>query len=344
MLALLLLSQLLLPFPSLGGTLMSQVQQTARLYWIDAEIRAHRYPNATRVARHFEVTPRTAFADVRHLRDDLHAPGRTHRDRGWYYTDPTYMLPFLALSEPEALSLRRSLRVAEEYLSETEAETVGMLLERLAPQLGQDDAAESLSGAIHLAPQIVVDAKLLQACRQAVRDRQRLWFRYWSAHKDEITERPINPYRMHYFRGEPHLIAWSETDDSVRQFFLPRVLDWHLIGEECAFVVRPDFDIDAYLRRALGAQHGEESIALRVRFSPYQSRWIRERRYHNSQHNEEQTDGGLIVTMQVSGHDEVCRWLQSFGAEVEVLEPDALRSAMAETAQKMLKIYATDRK
>ena len=67
---------------------MSQVQQTARLYWIDAEIRACRYPNAHKVAAHFEVTPRTAFADFRHLRDDLHAPVRTRRGQGWYYSDP----------------------------------------------------------------------------------------------------------------------------------------------------------------------------------------------------------------------------------------------------------------
>jgi predicted DNA-binding transcriptional regulator YafY len=318
---------------------MSQVQQTARLYWIDAEIRANRYPNAAKVAANFEVTPRTAFADFRHLRDDLHAPVRTRRGQGWYYTDPTYMLPFLALSEPEAQSLRRSLRVAEEYLSETEAHVVGLLLERLAPQLGPDDAAESLSGAIHLAPLVAVEEALLQACRQAVRQRQRLWLRYWGAHKDQETERTVNPYRVHYFRGEPHLIAWSESDDDVRQFFLLRVREWRLVGEERAFVPRPDFDIDAYLRRALGAQHGEEPLDLRVRFSPYQKRWIRERRYHASQQNEEQADGSLIVTMRVSGRDEVRRWLQGFGAEVEVLEPDTLRAEMVAAVKKMLKIY-----
>ena len=323
---------------------MSQVQQTARLYWIDAEIQAGRFPNARKVAAHFEVTPRTAFADYRHLRDDLHAPVCSRRGQGWYYTDPTYMLPFLALSEPEAHSLRLSLWVAEEYLSDTEAEVVGLLLERLAPHLTKDDPAESLSGAIHLAPTVVVDAHLLQACRQAVRQRQKLWLRYWGAHKDQETERVVNPYRVHYFRGEPHLIAWSEADNDARQFFLPRVRAWRLEGEERAFAQHPHFDIDAYLRRALGAQHGEEAMSLRVRFSPYQARWIRERRYHASQCNEEQTDGGLIVTMQVSGREEVRRWLQGFGAEVDVLEPDTLRAEMKETAKKMLKIYGVPEK
>ena len=249
------------------------------------------------------------------------------------------MLPFLALSEPEAQSLRRSLRVAEEYLSEGEAQVVGLLLERLAPQLGPDDAVESLSGAIHLSSAVAVDAQLLRACRQAVRQRQRLWLRYWGAHKDQETERTVHPYRVHYFRGEPHLIAWSEADDDVRQFFLPRVREWRLVGEERAFALRPDFDIDAYLRRALGAQHGEEPLHLRVRFSPYQARWIRERRYHASQQNEEQPDGSLIVTMHVSGRNEVRRWLQGFGAEVEVLEPDTLRAEMAAAVKKMLNIY-----
>ena len=78
---------------------------------------------------------------------------------------------------------------------------------------------------------------------------------------------------------------------------------------------------------------------VRIRFSPYQARWIRERRYHESQVNEEQPDGGLIVTLRVAGTEEVRRWALGYGAEAEVLEPASLRAALAEEAKKLAKIY-----
>ncbi len=323
---------------------MSLSQQLKRIYWIDAEIRAGRYPNPEKVAAKFEVATRTAKEDMRRLRDDLEAPVKAKRGYGWYYTDPSFMLPFLALSESEARSLNLSLRVAEEYMSAAEAQMVGLLLERLASQLGPADATVSLSGAIHLDPMVPVNAELLRDCQRAVRERQRLWLRYWGAHKDQETERVVHPYRVHFYRGEPHLIAWSEADDDVRQFFLPRVREWRMEGEERAFVQRPEFDIDAYLKQGLGTQHGEKPIALRLRFSPYQARWIRERRYHASQQSEEQPDGGLIVTMEVSGRDEIRRWVQGFGPEVEVLEPEDLRAEVAAAAKKTVEIYTEPRK
>ena len=35
---------------------------------------------------------------------------------------------------------------------------------------------------------------------------------------------------------------------------------------------------------------------VRIRFTPYQSRWIRERQYHSSQTLEELPDGGVLMT------------------------------------------------
>ena len=74
-------------------------------------------------------------------------------------------------------------------------------------------------------------------------------------------------------------------------------------------------------------------------FSPYQARWIRERRYHPSQQTEEFPDGSLLVSMEVAGTEEVRRWLLGYGAEVEVLEPASLRAEIRTELQKLLAIY-----
>ncbi|MHB0886747.1 MAG: hypothetical protein ACYC41_12790, partial [Bacillota bacterium] len=65
-----------------------------RLQWIDAEIRAGRYPNARALAERFEISRRQALRDLEYLRDSLGAPlvySATHR--GFQYADQAYVLP-----------------------------------------------------------------------------------------------------------------------------------------------------------------------------------------------------------------------------------------------------------
>jgi predicted DNA-binding transcriptional regulator YafY len=319
------------------------MSQTERIFWIDAEIRAGRCPDAEAVARRFEVSRRTAFKDRDYLLYRLHAPlVYDRRRRGWTYSDPTYLLPFLALSDTEAAALRRSLLAAEEYLSPADADAVRLVAERLAGYLPEDaSGGERVRGSIRLLQH--VPSELHDACVRAVERRHRLRLAYYSVRRDEVNERVVRPYDLLNWRGEPHLIAWCEWRREVRQFFLGRVRQFQLLEPEAAFARDPGFDVDGYLARGLDLAHGEEVVTIRARFTPYQARWIRERRYHPSQEVEELPDGGLLLTLRVAGTEEARRWLLGYGGEVEALEPESLRREMAEAAKKLARIYGPAR-
>lgn len=327
------------PYPTRTPT--RTPSQMARLYWIDAQIRAGRYPNAQTVAAYFQITPRAAYKDRLCLRNELGAPLETDELRGgWYYSDPTYLLPFLALPERQATALRRSLLAAQEYLDPSAAEAVGLLLEHLAAYLpAPSPEYELVRGALLPSAQFQVPGDLLNACRTANRNRQRLWLRYYSAHRDAETKRVVQPYYLLHFRGEAYLIAWCEWRQAFRDFLLGRVREWRLLPGDCAFVRCPEFDIDAYLRQGLSLQRGQELLTVRARFSAYQARWIRERQVHVSQQIEELPEGGLILTVEVAGTEEVKRWLLGYGAHVEVLEPASLREEIRAEIEMLQKKY-----
>lgn len=316
------------------------MSQTERLYWIDDQIRSRRYPNALAVHAHFGVSIRTAYADRNYLLERLHAPLVCNRERGgWEYTSDTYLLPFLALSGPEAAALRRSFLAAREYLGPDDAEPVRLLFERLAPYVPRRPDLESVGGSIRLTESAGETEVLLSDCRRAVRNRHRLQLRYYSAHRGEENERVIQPYHLHNFRGEHHVIAWCEWRQEFRQFLLGRIRQAQVLEPEAAFVRDPSFNVDAYLAKGLGVHHGEPLTIVRVRFSAYQARWIRERHYHNSQQIEEQPDGSLVVTLCVAGTEEIKRWVLGYGAHAEVLEPTTLRAQIGQELKKLVKIY-----
>lgn len=323
------------------------MSQLERLYWIDSQIRSRQFPNADTVVQQFGVSRRTAFADRDCLKESLHAPLAFDTQRGgWTYTDPSYVLPLLTLTAQEASSLHRTLLAAQEYLGAAEAEPLRLLRERLAvylPSLRPNPISphESVQGAVHPACGLSTAQDLLQACHQAIQERQRLRLLYHSVGRDAVQERTVQPYHLLNWRGEDYLIAWCEWRKDWRQFFLGRVREWSLLATSHAFTPHPDFDVAAYLGRGLDLMHGPEMVRVQVRFSAYQARWVRERRYHESQETQELVDGSLLLTLRVAGTAEVRRWLLGYGAEVEVLEPTILREEMATEAKKVAKLYGT---
>ncbi len=320
------------------------MSQTERLYWIDSQIRSKAYPNADTVAARFEVSTRTAYADRDYLKERLHAPLCFDRRRGgWAYSDQTYALPLLALTSHEAAALQRTLLTAREYLGALEAEPVRMLAERLAlylPEMRQTAGEESVSGAMQLSGNVSTPAALLQDCREAIHTRRRMHLLYYSAGRDALWDRVVRPYHLRNHCGEEYLVAWCERRQDWRLFFLGRVREWHVQGPDNAFVPDPAFDAEAYFKQGLALRHGEEVVQVTVQFTPYQARWIRERCYHPTQQTADLPGGGLRLTLRVAGTFEVKRWLLGYGAEVEVLEPAALRAEIAADTKKLAQLYA----
>ncbi len=72
-----------------------------------------------------------------------------------------------------------------------------------------------------------------------------------------------------------------------------------------------------------------EPQEVKIRFSPSQAPYTRERTWHPSQQIETERDGSIILTLNVADLGEVKRWLIGFGAEASVLTPGTLRMEVA---------------
>ena len=145
------------------------MSQMERICWIDAEIRAGHLPNASRVSEEFEVLRRTAYVDRNYLISRLGAPLATDPSgRGWIYTEPSFMLPFLVLSQREAGVLRRTFLSARRYLAPTDADAVACIAERLQPFMAPALSAghEQVRGSVQLSR--LQSPELAAACEQAV--------------------------------------------------------------------------------------------------------------------------------------------------------------------------------
>ena len=82
------------------------VSNLHRIQWIDAMIRAGRYPNGRTIADKFEISHRQAARDIEYLRDSMGAPlVYSARENGYYYDDDTFVLPAQVISDEERHAL-----------------------------------------------------------------------------------------------------------------------------------------------------------------------------------------------------------------------------------------------
>ncbi|RDI95458.1 WYL domain-containing transcriptional regulator [Meiothermus sp. QL-1] len=129
---------------------------------------------------------------------------------------------------------------------------------------------------------------------------------------------------------------------ALRTYKLSRMRRLRLVGEPGAYTIPKDFDPRAYLSNAWGVvgSSGGQPVEVRLLFRPEAAYRIEEGGYPNLRIHHKHPDGRLEVVI-TAGTDsqnfplELLSWVQSWGARVEVLEPENLRQRWLQEAQQI---------
>ena len=97
------------------------------------------------------------------------------------------------------------------------------------------------------------------------------------------------------------------------------------------YQIPDDFDPDRWLAHSWGIWSSDTTATaeVRLRFEASVAPRVREAVWHRSQRLTELSDGRLELSVTVAGIVEIRPWILSWGDGVEVIEPPALRDAVA---------------
>ena len=321
---------------------MSQRQQLERIMEIDRRIRDGEYPNPNQLAKDFEVSRRVIFVDRDFMINRLGAPIEYDRSRGgWFYADETWVLPGIIVTQGELLAFFLSVEVAKRYLGTGLEETLRAAVEKLSKNVKGAITVDLDTLRSHYsfsAPTLLtVNEQALFDLHHAIADSKKVWMRYYTASRDEHTERTIHPYHLANIRGDWYLIAYDELRKEIRNFSVARIEEWKLLKEK--FKRNPEFSVAKYMGAAFQAERGKETVDVVIRFAPQAARYVREKHWHDSQQVVEQDDGGLILKLNTSGLGEVKRWVLQYGGDAEVIAPAKLREEIIKETKSMTKKY-----
>ncbi len=314
---------------------------------IDKAIRSGRCPNVSSLARELGVSPRTISRDLQAMRQEpIYAPIVYDANRnGYQYASPRYQLPSLIeYSEGEVMAMFLALHLLEAYEGTPLQEPLRALIHKLPIQFA-DKVSSDFSLMVR---QVSFDVEPLRGdpaqvkrwfelLHTAARTGRRVHMRYFSASSGSVTERDLDPYQLHHSQGAWYVIGYCHLRKEVRTFALDRILA--LQETRHGFEMPADFDIRSYLSHTWRLEHGQTLQRVSVRFDPEQAVYMRDRRWHPTQTEEQLPDGSLVLHFEVTGLGEVERWVRQFGHHAEVLEPEALRVSLAEEAARVAELY-----
>ena len=310
-----------------------------RMKAIDQALRAGRWPTNKSLADELEADPRTIRRDLEYMRNQLKAPIAFSRARrGYYYSEHTYRLPFLQLSEGELLALYFSERMLRQFRGTPFEPDLRRAIDKLAEMLPDSVTVrlDAITDFLSVLPavQAEYDPESFCAMLRAVIGRRRLQMVYWTASRNETTSRLFDPYELSLVDDGWYAFGYCHRSGKIRIFAVQRVRSVSETGE--TFDRPADFRAEDYMKGSFRAMRGDGEYDVVLRFGSQAAGWIREKQWHPSQVLEDQPDGSLIVKFHLNDLRDIKRWAMFWGTDCEVLEPRELREMIAGELREML--------
>ncbi|MCV7289714.1 YafY family transcriptional regulator [Mycolicibacterium wolinskyi] len=233
----------------------------------------------------------------------------------------------LRLTSTEATGVLVALRALVDVPGMVDPEAARSAIAKIESAAGSQRAAVEES--------IPAESGAAAAVRAAVRDGRAVTLEYYSASRDSLTSRTVDPIRVVLVGDNSYLEAWCRSAEAVRLFRFDRIVDAHLLDDPAAppppaVQAGPDtslFDADPALPAA----------TLLIEPS---AAWMFD--YYPLRVVTELPDGACEAAMTYASEEWMARFVLGFGSAVRVLAPDSLAQRVQRAAAEALRAYDAD--
>ncbi len=317
-----------------------------RLLSILLLLQVHRRLTARELAQRLEVSERTIHRDMVAL-STAGIPVTAERGAGggWSLLEE-YRTNLTGLNEAEiqALFLIKPARLLADLGLQQASEAALIKLLAALPSVSRRDA-EYARQRVHVDPsgwnRPEEAVPCLPTLQEAVWQERRLQFTYRRG-DGAAVERLVDPLGLVAKGSVWYLVAAVEGE--IRSYRVSRVQDARATDQPC---VRPQaFDLAAYWEQS--SAHFTASLPrypATVRVAPAILPRLRYAgRYARIEHADAPDAAGWTkLSMRFQTAEEACEYVLSFGPQIEVLEPQALREQVINLAESVVAFYARGR-
>ncbi|MFJ8635412.1 helix-turn-helix transcriptional regulator [Streptomyces sp. NPDC093568] len=311
----------------------SAIDQTRRMLSLVTYLRERPGARVEDVARAFGISEDELVSDL----DVLPMCGTSFRggdlldidtdgERIWWHNPDDVAEP-LRIAADEATALLVAARAVSTLPGLRESDRQALLRATAKVEAAAGDAAGASS---RLSVTFESEGGVFADVDRAISERRRLWIRYYSPARDEVTEREIDPIRL-VSVGHTYVEAWCRRSEARRTFRLDRVAEIKILDEPSA---PPEIELRD-LSEGL-VQPAAEDPEVVVEVGPG-GRWVAEYYPHDSA--DELADGGLRITLRTPEPASLRRLALRLGRDGRIVSPPELADSARQAAREALAAY-----
>ncbi|MGW4724614.1 helix-turn-helix transcriptional regulator [Streptomyces sp. NPDC004291] len=309
------------------------IDQTRRMLSLVTYLRERPGAHVADVARAFGITEDELISDL----DVLPMCGTSFRggdlldidtdgDRIWWHNPDDVAAP-LRLAADEATALLVAARAVATLpgLRESDREALLRATAKLEAAAGEAAGASS-----RLSVTFEAEGGVFAEVDRAISERRRLWVRYYSPARDELTEREVDPIRL-FAVGHTYMEAWCRLSEARRTFRLDRVAEIRLLDEPAA---PPELELRDLSENLVQPSADDPEVVVEV--GPG-GRWVAE--YYPHDRADELPDGGLRITLRTPDPASLRRLALRLGSDGRIVAPAELADSARTAAAAALAAY-----
>ncbi|MFF0475691.1 helix-turn-helix transcriptional regulator [Streptomyces sp. NPDC004284] len=309
------------------------IDQTRRMLSLVTYLRERPGAHVADVARAFGITEDELISDL----DVLPMCGTSFRggdlldidtdgDRIWWHNPDDVAEP-LRLAADEATALLVAARAVATLPGLREGDRDALL--RATAKL-EAAAGEAAGASARLSVTFESEGGVFAEVDRAISERRRLWVRYYSPARDELTEREVDPIRL-FAVGHTYMEAWCRLSEARRTFRLDRVVEIRILDEHAA---PPELELRDLSEGLVHPSADDPEVVVEV--GPG-GRWVAE--YYPHDRAEELPDGGLRITLRTPDPASLRRLALRLGSDGRIVAPAELADSARTAAAAALAAY-----
>lgn len=312
-----------------------------RLFKIEQAIQNLNFPNVERLSKELEVSRRTILRDIDELKIYYNAPIEyDHIRKGYYYSDNTYFVKNMMLTESEVFAVTGILPLMERYNNTPLKKTISKVYETLSQMLPNQVVVQSsfMNDVEFIADPIpVISDEIFNSVFKATKLHQIMFFDYRSISSTDYTPHELYPYKIYSQKCDWYILGFSPKHNNFSTFTLARMKNIKL-GEK--FDPDPDYASKVHIDPNFGIwNNSNPPEKIELLFDKSVNTYILERTWHKNQECYQNDDGTVYLSFTSNQDQETLFWVMRFGSKVKVLNPPSLRKKVIEELKKSLKNY-----
>jgi predicted DNA-binding transcriptional regulator YafY len=284
----------------------------------------------------------TIEKDLFNMRMEHDAPIKySKKNDGYYYEDPSYSINDIPLTEDDLESIQFAVNTLQQFREVDMFKQFGQAIDKIVDRV----AIESKQSLTSDNPIVQFETaystggnEFLPPLYEAIIIRRKVEFNYRSFKSSDFKVRIVSPLLLKEYRNRWYLISFDESKNDIITFALDRMEGLQVIENPAS--IPHNFDAKEYFEYSTGitAYKGEPEW-IEIKADPISAKYILSQPFHHSQKNTFENADYSIFKLKAFISEELIRSILSFGGEIEVLSPVALRTILQERSSALFQKY-----